>query len=319
MARPKSIPWETRVNVFLSYRLLGKKVYPVAKRYGVARSTVTLIVKEFVDLGFSSHPRPNLSTQTLRTLQELHLEGLVSQLRDPSVASDTGGEPMGLLDLTPATNEDAAREALTKNPLYIQDELEWHLGGNKAEEVFREARHAAAAFHQQDHRAWHDLREKLEGQCRLPVRESLSDIDHEPHILPGLVHLLRNAFFDAKYHSQPPASEWEKWVTDPEAPIFLRADGQRVAVGNSDDHESVRSGVTAFLVDDFRGFQRRFKELERLRLDLRLLHEVVEDAFKGVKEQDVRRGICPACVYPEAIVNSESTSRTSKLNPKRRE
>jgi hypothetical protein len=50
MPWPKTIKWEKRLSVFLAYRRNGGKVNPVANRYGIARSTVNVIVKEFVYL-----------------------------------------------------------------------------------------------------------------------------------------------------------------------------------------------------------------------------------------------------------------------------
>lgn len=304
MARPRTIKWDKRVEIFLRYRLLGNKVYPVAKNHNVARSTVTLIVKEFEAMGFSDRPRPKVSTETLQLLQEHHLTGLISLLKEPSVETSPGDLAMGTLDITPAIREEAALEALTKNPLYVHEELEWHLRGNKVEQVFGEARDAAADYHERDHAAWRDLRAQLETLCGSPVREPRSESDNEPHILPYLVSLLRNAFFSLEFRSRPPSPNWITWDTDPAARSSLRASGQSVAVGTAEDHNKVHEGTEKFLQDHFRSFQYRFTQVERLRFDLGVMPEVVETALKGVRGEDIRKGICPACVYPEALVEA---------------
>ncbi len=80
MSRKRNIPWETRISIFLDYRQL-KKVYPTAKRQGIARSTVSAIVNEFKDMGFSETPRPDLSPPILTLAQEHHLRAVVELLQ----------------------------------------------------------------------------------------------------------------------------------------------------------------------------------------------------------------------------------------------
>jgi hypothetical protein len=71
MPRPKTIKWKKRVGVFLAYRRNGGKVNPVANRYGIARSTVNVIVNEFVDMGFADRPRAKVSPVLLLIPEEI--------------------------------------------------------------------------------------------------------------------------------------------------------------------------------------------------------------------------------------------------------
>ena len=82
MPRPRSIKWETRLAIFLDYRR-RRKVYPIAKRYGIARSTVSAIVNEFKEMGFAVAPRPSLSSTILAQAQEHHLREVLDGLGAP--------------------------------------------------------------------------------------------------------------------------------------------------------------------------------------------------------------------------------------------
>ena len=310
MARPKTIPWVIRVSVFLAYRRNGGKVYPVANDHGIARSTVNIIVKEFQDMGFSDMPRANVSPQYLMEMQEQHLQNVLHPSGGPLGPDRLTAMAVGNLDLTPATNEEEALKLAEADPLFVQEELEWHLKGTAAERVIQEARNAARDFRRRDHAAWHDLRPALEAACKLPERSSLPAQDREPHLLPALKQRLRNSFFDRPFQRQTPGLEWLEWDVYPDDPLVLRLKREWVAVGGPDDHQRVKSGVADFLANNFPNFQRRFVEVERLRWDLGLFQQVLGKTIGSVQEEEIRRRICPACPYPEA--QQEPDSDTGK-------
>ena len=132
MPRPKTITWDKRVAVFLDYRRSGKKVNPVANRYGIARSTVTVIVKEFLAMGFSEVPRAKVSKDLLEEMQEQHIAGLVGLDR----------KGVGRMYLGPGTGNEVGRQEAMADPLPIRDEARWHLKGTKAGHVIEEATNA---------------------------------------------------------------------------------------------------------------------------------------------------------------------------------
>ena len=100
MPRPKSITYEKRAQVFLAYRQSGRKVNPVANRYGIARSTVSVIVREFEDMGFSEEPRAKVSADLLNEMQQQHI---VSLLELPRLG-------VGRLNRGPGNDNEAERQ-----------------------------------------------------------------------------------------------------------------------------------------------------------------------------------------------------------------
>jgi len=80
MPRTRKVPSEIRVAVFLDYRRLGK-VYPVAKKHGLARSTVDWILDEFRRDGFSDTRRLDLPGAVLARIQEEHIQQVLPSLQ----------------------------------------------------------------------------------------------------------------------------------------------------------------------------------------------------------------------------------------------
>jgi hypothetical protein len=315
MPRPKSITWETRVAVFLSYRQNGGKVNPVANRFGIARSTVNVIVKEFVDLGFTDRPRASVSTQFLQQMQEQHIQRVLYPSGEPQ-GPDAGpghlvAAALNHLNVNPANDEETALKLAEDDPLFVPEELEWHLKDTAAQRVIQEARNAARDFHLRDHAAWRDLRLALEAACGLSEGADYpSGQDREPHLIKALKNQLRNSFFDRPFKFQAPTPDWLEWDVYPEDPLVLRLKRQIVAVGGLEEHQRVKDGVAGFLTNSYREFQRRFVEVERLRSDLGLFQQVLTTTVASVSEEDIRRRICPACPYPET--QQEPVSDTGK-------
>lgn len=306
MPRPKSIAWEKRLAVFLDYRRGRQKVNPVANRHVIARSTVRAIVKEFVDMGFSARPRAKASEALLREMQEQHLV---------SLGEFIGGE-VGSLNLGPGTDNEVGRQEAFDEPLPVSEEALWHLRGTRAEQVMREARGAVRDYLGRESEAWQDLRLALEEACKLPEREGAIGEDPEAHLLPALKRRLRNAFFDGALLAEPPPLSWLQWEAEPDDPRVLRMQGEAVGTGSAEDHHRCKEGVTAFLAIGFRQHQRRFLEVEKLRQDMRLMQGIVEKAVGAIKESDIRRGICPACPYPEASPELNASPSPSKRRAK---
>ena len=58
--------------------------------------------------------------------------------------------------------------------------------------------------------------------------------------------------------------------------------------------------MAAFLDPAFQKHQMRFSEVERLRQDMKLIDAILDKEVQAISGDDVRRGICPRCPYPEA-------------------
>jgi hypothetical protein len=314
MPRPKSIEWEKRVSVFLAYRRNGGKVNPVAQRYGIARSTVNVIVKEFEDMSFTDRPRARVSTEFLQQMQEQHIQRVLYPSGEPHRPDGGPGHlvatALNQLNVTPANDEEQALKLAEDDPVLVPEELRWHLRDTAAERVIQEVRNAARDFHLRDHAAWRDLRLALEAACGLPERPSPTSQDREPHLRPALKNRLRNSFFDRAFQFHAPTPDWLEWDVYPDDPLVLRLKVDHVAVGSSEEHQRVKDGVAGFLTNSYRELQRRFVEVERLCWDLGLFQQVLTKTVDSVSEEEIRRRICPVCPYPEA--QQEPDSDTGK-------
>lgn len=312
MARPKSIDWEKRVAVFLAWRRNGRKVNPLSKSYGIARSTVNVIVQEFEGMGFTDRPRARVSTEFLQQMQEQHIQRVLYPSGEPP-GPDAGpghlvATALKQLNLTPANDEEGALKLAEADPLFFPEELRWHLKDTAAERVIQEARSAFRDFHLRGHAAWRDLRLALEAACGLQERASPVVLDREPHLLPALKNWLRNCFSNPAFQRQAPTPDWLEWDVNPDDPLILRLKGESVAVGSPKEHQRVKDGFAGVLTTSYRELQRRFVEVGRLRSDLGLFQQVLSKTV--VSEEEIRRRICPACPYPEA--QQEPDSDTGK-------
>ncbi|MEE9199586.1 MAG: hypothetical protein V3U26_07315 [Dehalococcoidia bacterium] len=300
MPRPRSIPWAKRVSIFLDYRQL-KKFYPTAKRHMVARSTVDLIVKEFTEQGFAKEPRPNLSPMILAQLQEHHLQEVLRGLRTPPTVHLTEPRANFRAGIEPeeALGEGAPLKVSQRDPLSVGEVLLWHLKGTGAERTLEEAQKAIRDYDQRCLALWRDIGSALMEACSLPARAYRSRPDwgdREPHIPHELVDLVYHDAFDAtpSYQLEP-----QNWRPAPDDPPVLMA-GSRTAVVGETAHDAVRQGVALFLTRTFGECQRRATELTRLHHDLQYVTVIVQEALQRTTPEEVRRGICPVCPYPEA-------------------
>jgi hypothetical protein len=314
MARPRTITWEKRVGIFLAYRRTGAKVNQVAKNHGVAKSTVTAIVNEFKEMGFADQPRARVSPESLQQMQERHIQRVLYPSGEPQ-GPDAGpghlvAAALNQLNVTLATNEEEALKLADDDPLFVPEELAWHLKDTAAERVIQEARNAARDFHLRDYAAWRDLRLELEAACTLlEGADYPGGQDRVPHLIKALKNRLHTSFFDRPFKFQAPGPDWLEWDVYPDDPLVLRLKREIVAVGGLEDHQRVRDGVASFLTNSYRELQRRFVEVERLRSDLGLFQQVLSKTVASVSEEEIRCRICPACPYPEAQQESDTDAR----------
>ena len=300
MARPRSIPYDIRAAVFLSYRRLGKKVYPTAKRYRIARSTVGAIVKEFLMEGFSEEPRASLSPTILAQAQEHHLRAVVAELRQlHRLALDPPIERQGaVVSQDGVLRELSDADLMRLDPLPLGEALTWHLKGTGAERISQEARHAVQVYNRRCADIWREVCSALEDKCGRPAGTwpALNKPGDTPRFFYTLVDLAYREAFKAKPCFTPPPQDWKP---SPSEPKVLTTGSVDVAAGEPKDHLKVKEGARDFLETAIGVFQKRATELIALHRDLTYLPDIVEEGLGLVDEQVVRKGICPLCPYPE--------------------
>lgn len=301
MPRPRSIHWERRISIFLDYRKRGR-IYPTAKHFNIARSTVRAIVDEFVEMGFSGGPRPNLSQALLVQAQEMHLtevmdrRGVTPTLR----LAEPKENAYGGLNADQALSESAPTLAEQHDPLPLHETLIWHLSGTGASDIIEEARVAVREYDLACLSLWLGISNSLKNLCELPVRvyNASRDRTQRPCLYHVLVDLAYKEVLGVKTLSRSPVSRWRSDSTDP---TLLINDAGELAHCGIELHAKIKEGVTSFLFSELAAYQSKGQELLRLHGDLRYLEAILADALSSVSDQDVRKGICPSCPYPENL------------------
>jgi hypothetical protein len=79
----------------------------------------------------------------------------------------------------------------------------------------------------------------------------------------------------------------------------------------------VRLRFRSWVENRFKEFQRWEQELDHLSRDLSYMDEIVQRSMQAVSNDDIRRGICPGCPYPEAREASEGAEKQSKHSARR--
>lgn len=223
---------------------------------------------------------------------------------------------VGFLNLGPGTSNEAERQAAADEPLPIPEESRWHLRGTKAEHVIQQATDGARDYLRRESEAWQALPVALEEACGLQEREAAIEQDPRPHLLPALKRRIHRAFFDTAFRAQPPPPSWLEWDLAPSDPRVLRLQEEAVGIGSTEELQRIKEGVAAFLVDDFREYQRRFFEVDRLRHDMMLMQGIVHKTLAEITEVEIHLGICPACPYPEAVLDANTGPSSSKSRVK---
>lgn len=301
MPRPRSIDWSTRVAIFVSYRRVGQKAYPVARHFRIARSTTGLIVKEFVESGFSVRPRAELSAQLLARAQELHLEELAVALHEPrSISLPEPADWMRTgLEGQLALSDSPELEVAGVVPFARDEALDWHLRETAAEGVIRQTNQASLDYRRRCLRLWRDIAADIEEACRLPVQAYVGrEAQDGPAVFDGLIdELYRLVFVAPATRGRDPAGDlrWDSADT-----TQLRCNSHIVAAGHAADYRSIQDGVARWLKTREAGYEERSRELVRLHQDLRFLQPILNEALEKVTDDEMRSGICPACPYPEA-------------------
>lgn len=299
MPRKRKIDWITRVQVFLCYRHLRNKIYPTAKRFGFARSTVSMIIQEFKDAGFSMTPRSNLSPKLLVQAQDLHIKEVLAERRKGSWVTVPKPESMlrAVLEL-----DDQSGEDIQKKAVLLDESLMWHLRGTTAEETVIGCQNAIDDYDRKCRGLWDYVASGLEEECGLTLR-SVRDWDPDdqsPCIFDKLVDRVYGITFSIPAGSTDLPSSWFRWNVDQSG--RLMAGHEWAALGSPQDHESVKKGFDVFFAAHLAEYQVRVRELRGLRHDLGYISQILEHALGEDIDEGVQDGVCPECPYPERLL-----------------
>ncbi len=313
MPRPPTIPWEKRVQVFLEFRRL-KKVYPTAKRHRIARSTVNVIVKEFVDNGFSEAPRVDLSPSLLALAQQHHRTEMVERLGKGFTPYSNEPSQNMRARMTPeeALADDALAKVAELHPPILEENLLWHLRRTEANRTVQEVRQALRHYDQLCLSLWLDIRQGLEGACRLVVYASLSPKagKKDRGIYYTLVDRVYRDIINAPPQSEGPPDYRKEWRYESERSV-LQLHGENVIIGGEEVSQAVQRGTEDFLEQIFPIIHRRAIDLTHQYRDLEYLSRIVSDSLKKIKPEEVRSGICPGCPYPEISQDSNPDNKVT--------
>ena len=303
MPRQQTIKWDRRLQIFLDYRVSGK-VYPVANKHGVARSTVKTIVEEFLESGFSPKPRVSLSVSTLTQIQNRHFEEVISILDKGKKISPP--KP-GLIKAKPGSGdrliEDTDIKGAEYGPYRLDGVVLWHLKGTNAESVIQEVVRAVEDYKLACQKLWIRISTILSEKSGLPVRPWREPglRGDDPHIFHELVDDVYEELFSATEGVAKPRPGWPNWHDALDKEV-LRSSGTDMAVGEPGELERVRQAVEYFSQKEFDSHARQAKDLTLSHGDLLFLEPVLTEALRNTDEADVHRSICPSCPYPEVLL-----------------
>lgn len=312
MGRKPTYEWQTRVEIFLAYRRLGGKVLPVSEKFNVARSTVTLIVHEFAQLGFSMKPRVELSNEFLEEAQKRHL----AQVKDFHLSEPLSSR-LGELPMRPLTPGDVTLSRLS-------DEFMWHIKGTDTERILLQAKGAIGKYVEQWDVFWKDLYEDTSRYCGYSISEpkGRNQYGHSCYVFLALPAKLRSTFFDPDGENAPEVATWfevmpgEVVVGEPMS-NYLTAKSERVAVGDRAALEQIAKGFERLVADKYHEYQRRAVDLERHRKDLGYVDAIIEKKLNTLRQVELANGVCPSCPYPEANDLAKAMGKSERLKPKR--
>ena len=288
MPRRIKLTWNERRTVFRTFRDLGK-VYPTAKKLDIARSTVSVVVREFEEAGFTRKPRPYLSPGTLSQLQQSHLE---------AVAKNKKAE----LQLAPPIDYSASMNAPSRiahvGGLTMPTNFFWHVKGTPTEALLNEARQALADYDSQCNKLWLSVRRKLEYRCGISCEdyETVRECPQKSRMWGVLVNTAYRSLFQ---NSFTPAEYWSKGPDDLPGATRMIWGGQEMAVVLDADYAMFDEGMKNYGTEDVPDLERRATELPKLYEDLLYLSPIVEDALGAVTIEEVWEGLCPSCPFPE--------------------
>lgn len=307
MTPPRTVLDPARIDIFLEYRRESRKVYPVANHYKVARSTVSLIVKEFLKAGFSDRPRLDLPLRLLKEAQGSHQLELSGELKKkPSISiAEPGGNPRGGLSELEAIGGDPVQALRARRTIDLDSRLRWHLKGTDVETTLEEVGNAITRYNEQCFGFWQMIKEDLEkppGYKTLLPGAKLAD-DAKGHLYPTLIDAVSR-----KFCSLPTRKE----SLDPDWPLLTPQKGSNGELGLVNSPMAWVSPEDNKLPDHVLTTVRAHAEvylsqgntLVATHGDLRYVLSYAQRLLGEVTDEQVQQGVCPECPYPESVDRS---------------
>ena len=299
----RKTPWQTRANAFLLWRSNGQKLLPVSEELNLARPTVKVIVNEFLDAGFSESPRTSMPSDTLRKLQEAHLNevgnswkgGVLLEAKVPEqYVREINGEDRVESISVPGTSATA---------------LDWHLKGTDLEEAFSQALASMNDYRAQCDLLWGDIASRMKVLTPLPLVTLQLPVlsESNPGIYHALVDLVYHRLFRILDKPIAPGDDWVYWSRDETNPNIVLANHKPVAVESPKEHGLAQKAVETFFTEDsLDAYKRRAAQLRLYHSDLKYVSGLFVKETSKVNAETLNLGICPWCPYPEArLVKTE--------------
>ena len=300
MPRTREITWQTRIRAFRLYRLNKGKVYPVAKELRMARSTITHVINDFLDSGFSKAPRANLSVHLLARAQELHMEEVIRSLRKPLLITvpperKTRSERGHFGDVSIYTDP-SGLEGISVDRNYT-----WHLRGTEAEGSNEDLENAFREYDDLCMGLWRNLATDLErlSKVKLVRIDDWQENDEKPVMFDSLVDVLYRKLLVSNRGKIDSVRDEISWRSDAGSK-YLWANNTRAAFGEESEHDAVRRAVAELVARTFSELDTRALQLRLFHEDLKYLGEALNQLLGEITDSAIRSGICPACPYPEA-------------------
>ena len=273
---------------------------PVSEVLSMARLTVKVIVNEFLDAGFSESPRTSMPSDTLRKLQEAHLNEIGKSLMR-GILLDAEVPEQCLLE---KVGEDEDESIAV--PGTAATALDWHLKGTDIEETFSQALASINDYRAQCELLWGDIASRMKELARLPLvalQHPVQEVS-DPGIFHTLVDLVYHRLFRILDEPIVPGDSWVYWSRNEADSAIVEANHKPVAVESSEKHAVVEIAVeTFFNGDSLKAYRGRAVQLRLYHSDLKYVAGLLKETLR-VNAETLKEGICPWCPYPEAVLLS---------------
>ena len=265
-----------------------------------------------------------------REAQDRHIQEVLRELQKlrPRLLSPRDIVPredgLGILTHQAALSQDAEQDLSVAQFINLSEEAAQHLKGTKAKDVLDAALQEITPYYRRCLGLWRSIRTSLAHECDLPVRwlpwpfqgPLASPFLHA--LLVDTVYLMLFEFTHGARGLQPDQSWWSQSASPDGLPTLLFRQSA-AAIGIPADSSLVQhtqDGVARCVKDTFAKHEGEARELERLHHPLVYIAGTVQDQFQNLQAEEVRRGICPVCPYPEAaeaaIVKSIGTAEVAE-------
>ena len=192
----------------------------------------------------------------------------------------------------------------------VDDYLMWHLRGTDAEKVLTEARGALTAFSRRYNELWSGTRKALEEETGLPLLDQGGP--ERACLYATAVDLVYKEAFRRAEGGTPRAPGDVRWMSgSDERPSALSAeipeagDRLQVAFGGTEEHGTMKRVLESWLTGPHEPVVDEAREISSLYHDLLYLVPVVEDELGRARPEDIGKGLCPDCPYPEVLLDRD--------------